>query len=526
MLLDIHADNRVGITGEILTVIAGAGHDVRRLEVVTHHVYAELPGLRPPGLDGLRAALLAVPGLWAVTPVDALPGDRRQQALELLADSYPDALVVAEPGGGLAAANRAAQAILGGAAVLPDPVRAMLDRGQPLAQPVTLHGQAWMVEVIPSPAPSPAGGGQTGGGPIGGGIVVFRHPQRLGQALSRVGPGEQGSLDAILGSCPAILAVKDRVRRFADVDAPVLIGGETGVGKELVARAIHGEGRRHEAPFLALNCAALPETLVESELFGYAPGAFSGAARDGKLGLLELADGGTVFLDEIGEMSPYVQSKLLRFLADGTFRRVGGKQERRVSVRIVSATHRDLTAACAEKTFREDLLYRLSVLQVDVPPLRLRGGDIPVLIDSVLNSTAARLGRPVPRLTEAARQALCGYGWPGNVRQLQNVLFRALTLTDAPLLDVGAFDLGGETPAVPPAPSAAPPLSGPGVEDPAPPVGLTDSGPADWDSAQAAFERDLLARLWPQYPSTRRLAERLKVSHTTIAQKLRTYGLR
>ncbi|GAB3118957.1 sigma 54-interacting transcriptional regulator [Novispirillum itersonii] len=516
MLLDIHADNRVGITGEILTVIAGAGHDVRRLEVVTHHVYAELPGLRPPGLDGLRAALLAVPGLWAVTPVEALPGDRRQQALELLADSYPDALVVAEPGGGLAAANRAAQAILDGAAVLPDPVRAMLDRGQPQAQPVTLNGQAWMVEVIPSPAVAGPDGG------TGGGIVVFRHPQRLGQALARVGPGEQGSLDAILGTCPAILAVKDRVRRFADVDAPVLIGGETGVGKELVARAIHGAGRRHDAPFLALNCAALPETLVESELFGYAPGAFSGAARDGKLGLLELADGGTVFLDEIGEMSPYVQSKLLRFLADGTFRRVGGKQERRVSVRIVSATHRDLAAACADKTFREDLLYRLSVLQVDVPPLRRRGEDIPVLIDSFLDSTAARLGRPVPRLTDAARQALCRYDWPGNVRQLQNVLFRALTLTDAPLLEAAAFDLG-DAPVLPPPP--LPPLAG---EGPAPETPREDpaADPADWDSAQAAFERDLLARLWPRYPSTRRLAERLKVSHTTIAQKLRAYGLR
>ena len=516
MLLDIHADNRVGITGEILTVIAGAGHDVRRLEVVTHHVYAELPGLRPPDLASLRAALLAVPGLWAVRVEEALPGDRRQQALELLADSYPDALAVVDPDGTLAAANRAAQAILGAAAVLPDPVRTMLGRGQPLAQPVTLHGQAWMVEVIPSPL-APAGG------QAGGGIVVFRHPQRLGQALSRVGPGEQGSLDAILGTCPAIQAVKERVRRFADVDAPVLITGETGVGKELVARAIHGAGRRHEAPFLALNCAALPETLVESELFGYAPGAFSGAARDGKLGLLELADGGTVFLDEIGEMSPYVQSKLLRFLADGTFRRVGGKQERRVSVRIVSATHRDLAAACAEKAFRDDLLYRLSVLQVDVPPLRSRGADIPVLIDSFLENTAARLGRPLPRLTDAARQALCGHGWPGNVRQLQNVLFRALTLNDAPVLDRAAFDLAATGTEGPPAP-ALPVLPEPARDS----QGWMpeDWMPEDWGAAQAAFERELLTRLWPRYPSTRRLAERLKVSHTTIAQKLRAYGLR
>lgn len=518
MLLDIQADNRVGITGEILMVIARVGHDVRRLEVVTHHVYAELPGLRPVDLPALRSALLAVPGLWAVSPIDALPGDRRQQALELLADSYPDALVVLEGGGALVAANRAAQDILDPVSKgLPAAVRVLVDRAEPVTQPVTLSGQAWLVEYLPAPPVA-------GVGP-GAGIIVFRHPQRLGQALSQVGPGEQGSLDAILGACPAIVAVKDRVRRFADVEAPTLITGETGVGKELVARAIHGAGPRRKAPFLALNCAALPETLVESELFGYAPGAFSGAARDGKLGLLELADGGTVFLDEIGEMSPYVQSKLLRFLVDGTFRRVGGKQERQVDVRIVCATHRDLVRACAEKAFRDDLLYRLSVLQVDVPPLRTRGADIPLLIDRFLLTTAARIGRPVPRLTEAALMALCQHDWPGNVRQLQNVLFRALTLNDAGVLDRGAFDLGGETGPVPaPAPAPASPAPSPVTNL----VPSSDEGEAaeSWDQAREAFERALLAQLWPAYPSTRKLAERLKVSHTTIAQKLRAYGLR
>ncbi len=507
MMLDIRGENRLGITSEILAVIARAGFDLRRLEVETGHVYAHAPGLRDADLPRLRLALEWIPGVQSVAAIDALPGDRRREALETLVASFPDPLLVVAPDGGIVAANAAAQAIIGPSAKLPAAIAARLRAdagGGSLA--LTVDGRAYLAELVATKAET--GAGKAGGGQKGGGwLVIFRASQRIGRELALVGPGESGTLDRIVGESPLIAQVKDRVRRFADVEAPVLIGGETGVGKELVARAIHGAGSRRAAPFLALNCAALPENLVESELFGYAPGAFSGATRDGKLGLLELADGGVLFLDEIGEMSPYVQSKLLRFLEDGTFRRVGGKQERRVSVRILSATHRDLARLCGDGRFREDLLYRLSVLRVDVPALRERREDIPGLVDRFLGGAAAQIGRPKPRLTAQALERLTNHGWPGNVRQLQNVVFRTLTLADGPIIGLEHLDLSRD---------------GRSGDDEG-----TNEGdlPPDWQTAQRRFEADLLRRLWPLYPSSRKLAARLGVSHTTIAQKLKAAGI-
>jgi transcriptional regulator of aroF, aroG, tyrA and aromatic amino acid transport len=281
--------------------------------------------------------------------------------------------------------------------------------------------------------------------------------------------------------------------------------GETGTGKELVAHACHQVSTRNRKPFLALNCAALPENLIESELFGYASGAFSGAQRGGKPGILELADQGTVFLDEVGEMSPYLQAKLLRFLNDGSFRRVGGEREIRVNVRVISATHRDLERMVAEGAFREDLFYRINVLTLRVPPLRERGEDIRLLARHFIRRAYAQTGRPACRLTARANAALLANAWPGNVRQLQNVLFRAVTLTDRALIDAEDLEIAGARVAH---------VAGSGEPE-----------PPSWDEAIAGFEKALLRQLFPRYPSTRKLAVRLKSSHTMIANKLRKYGL-
>ncbi len=231
--------------------------------------------------------------------------------------------------------------------------------------------------------------------------------------------------------------LKARALRVAALDAPLLIQGETGTGKELVARACHAISSRHGAPFLALNCAALPENLAESELFGYAPGAFTGAQRGGKPGLMELANQGTVFLDEIGEMSPYLQAKLLRFLNDGSFRRVGGDREIKVNVRILSATDRDLEKMVGEGSFREDLFYRLNVLNVEVPPLRERGQDILLLARHFMQQACAQIQRPGLPAGPGTYPALLGNRWPGNVRQLQNVIFRAAAICESSLVDIG-----------------------------------------------------------------------------------------
>jgi transcriptional regulator with PAS, ATPase and Fis domain len=203
--------------------------------------------------------------------------------------------------------------------------------------------------------------------------------------------------------------------------------GESGTGKELIAGAIHFHSHRATAPYIRLNCAAIPETLLESELFGYERGAFTGAHRT-KRGYVEEADGGTIFLDEIGDMSRSLQAKLLRFLEDGSFTRVGGTQELRVQVRLIAATNRNIVEAIKKGEFREDLFHRLNVMQFRPPPLRERGSDIPLLARNFLKGFAAKLGRSVKDISPLAMQALQAHSWPGNVRELRNVIERAVIL--------------------------------------------------------------------------------------------------
>ncbi|MCY1360530.1 Transcriptional regulatory protein TyrR [compost metagenome] len=261
---------------------------------------------------------------------------------------------------------------------------------------------------------------------------------------------------------------------------------------------------RRDAPFLALNCAAMPESLAESELFGYSAGAFTGAQRGGKPGLLELSDRGTVFLDEVGEMSPYLQAKLLRFLSDGCFRRVGGDREVNVSVRVLCATHRNLERMVTEGSFREDLYYRLNVLNLMVPALRERGQDILLLAEHFLHQACEQIQRSPCRLASSTHPLLLGNQWSGNVRQLQNVIFRAAAICEGDVIDCDGLELAGTELISQKADSEA---------------------VVSLEAAVQDFEKSLLERFYLAYPSTRQLAHRLQTSHTAIGQRLRKYGI-
>ncbi|MDY0270487.1 sigma-54-dependent transcriptional regulator [Trichloromonas sp.] len=243
---------------------------------------------------------------------------------------------------------------------------------------------------------------------------------RLKQALA----GERRGREPIYTS-EAMAAVMARVAALAAVTSPVLITGETGTGKELVARALHEQGNRHDAPFVAVNCSAIAAGLLESELFGHAKGAFTGADRE-RQGLFGAAHGGTLFLDEIGELPSELQPKLLRVLQEGEVLRVGDSKPRKVDVRVLAATARDLRQEVAVGRFREDLYFRLAVVDVHIPPLRERKKDIAVLAEHFLAAAARREGRPVPHLTADAVAALENYGWPGNVRELENLMEKTL----------------------------------------------------------------------------------------------------
>jgi two-component system nitrogen regulation response regulator GlnG len=245
--------------------------------------------------------------------------------------------------------------------------------------------------------------------------------------------GVAGPSDALVGNSPAMQAVYKAIGRVAPQDVTVLVLGESGTGKELVARALYSYSKRADKPFLAINCAAIPETLLESELFGHEKGAFTGADRR-RIGKFEQANGGTLFLDEIGDMTPLTQAKVLRVLQGQEFERVGGSQPVRADVRVIAATHRDLEKMVAEGTFRGDLYYRLNVFTIRIPALRERGDDLPLLADHFVRRFGRELGKDVRGVSPEAMDVLRKYPWPGNVRELQSVIKQALLGTTGPVV--------------------------------------------------------------------------------------------
>jgi formate hydrogenlyase transcriptional activator len=273
-----------------------------------------------------------------------------------------------------------------------------------------------------------------------------RVQSRLG---SRIEPGEfvdaacdpcAAGFDGIVGSSPALRTVLDEVRIVAPTGATVLIGGETGTGKELIAHAIHMHSERRQRPFVKVNCASIPAELLESELFGHEKGSFTGAVAQ-RIGRFEAADGGTLFLDEIGEMPLQLQTKLLRVLQEQEFERVGGSRTIQVDVRIVAATNRDLKGMVEENKFRADLYYRLAVFPMNVPPLRERREDIPLLTRYFVQKHAKRMGRSIESIPTHAMEALTNYDWPGNIRELQNVIERSVVLSSGSELHVALPEL-------------------------------------------------------------------------------------
>ncbi len=508
MRIDVSFEDRVGIAHEVLAAIAARKLNVTAVEVEPPHIYVEMPALDASGFDEMRDALRQVAGVRVVAQVGMLPGAQRRLYLDALLASQADPVFALDAGGVVVLANSAAisasgmaEAVLLGSTMqelIGDPAlfEAMVDGGYHLpVREIELDGEPYMMETMPLHEP---------GGLTAGAVLTLHAPSRMGERLSALQNYDAGGFEAIVGSSPEIEQLKQRAARMALVEAPLLITGETGTGKELLAHACHAGSSRSAQPFFALNCAALPESLAESELFGYAPGAFTGALRGGKPGLLELADGGTVFLDEIGEMSPYLQAKLLRFLNDGSFRRVGGDREIKVDVRVISATHRPLEQMVAAGQFRQDLLFRLNVLNLHMPSLRERPGDILPLAQRFLARAGAQAGRPAMRLSQTACAALLANPWVGNVRQLQNVIFRAVTMAERTIISADELEL----------PQAARTTAG----EPA-------AEAATLDEAVADFEKRLLERLYRDFPSTRQLARRLGVSHSAIAVRMRRYGI-
>ena len=315
---------------------------------------------------------------------------------------------------------------------------------------------------------------------------------------------------SLIGSGPAMRRVFDTISKVAETDLTVLIRGESGTGKELVAQALHHRSPRRDRPFIAVNCAAISKELVESELFGHEKGAFTGADAM-RSGRFEAAEGGTIFLDEIGDMPLDTQAKVLRVLQERTLERVGGTKPIPIDVRVVAATHRDLEREVEEQTFREDLYYRLKVIEIDLPPLRDRIDDVPALAARFLEVLAERLGREPMKMSSDALKKMMAHGWPGNVRELRNVVEKSAVLAsgdtiEASELDLGRSRKGGDKPALP-------------SED----VPFADAK----KNAVEDFERAYLLRaLRDNEGNISRTAESIGMVRQSLQQKIRELGLR
>jgi two-component system nitrogen regulation response regulator NtrX len=341
-------------------------------------------------------------------------------------------------------------------------------------------------------------------------IVAVQHAAEAVALRQRVRALEWGvGPDAIVGESPALRRVLDTASRVAPSSAKVLLTGENGTGKDLIARFIHARSRRGDQPFVKLNCAAIPRDLVESELFGHEKGSFTGALQS-KKGKFELADGGSLFLDEIGDLGADAQAKLLRAIETGEIERVGGQRPLNVDVRLIAATNRDLPVEVREGRFREDLYFRLNVVPIEVPTLAERADDVPLLARHFLERTAEREGLPAKELADDAVKLLRGYAWPGNVRELRNMMERAAVLVERPRIE--AADLEGWLEVEEKDGDGKPRAAEPG------PGGLRE----EMDRFEAnAIRRELEAAKW----NVTQAATRLGLDRTNLHRKMRKYGI-
>ncbi|WP_448555995.1 sigma 54-interacting transcriptional regulator [Thalassotalea montiporae] len=512
MRFEVYSTDRLGISQEILNELANLGLNIKAMEVASGVIYLNIES-RDLDFETIQQSISKVDGVSLCQQLDLLPSELKQQHLQALLKRIPDPIFDLDTAGQVISCNhhshiylsRPSEQVLG--ITLTE-----LRQKAAFSRDVSFEEQTFQAEVTPLWID----------GVFSGAVVMLKSLDKVANQLSNFQQSISfNGMEDIVGDSPPILQVKEQLFKFAGLDLPILINGETGTGKELVARAIHLQSHRKDKPFLAINCAALPEQLLESELFGYVAGAFTGASAKGKPGLFELANGGTVFLDEIAEMSVYLQAKLLRFLQDYSFRRLGGDKETQANVRIISASHQPFEQLIAQGNFRQDLYYRLNVLNLVLPPLKARVEDIKQLCDHFICQACEQTKLAKPELLPDALSVLHAYNWPGNIRQLQNVMFRLTALNSgkqitAPMIKqvLNQFTSTFDDKAA--------------VDS----LNVMEEGETsnwlsvdNWQEAQSRFESSLLKALYPHFPSTRKLAQRLAVSHNKIAIKLRQYGI-
>jgi transcriptional regulator of aroF, aroG, tyrA and aromatic amino acid transport len=506
MRLEVICQDRLGLTRELLDLLVLRSIDLRGIEIdPVGKIYLNFASLDFTSFSSLMAEIRRIAGVTDVRTVPWMPSEREHRALSAVLESLPEPVLSLDLKGRIEQANPASCALFGQGVdkLINHSASTLFDgfnfprwlEGEPHEshnRHVAINGQNFLMELTPVYLD-----GEEGDNLLVGAVVMLRSTARMGRQLQALDDVDLEAFSQIVAVSPRMRSVVEQARKMATLSAPLLITGDTGTGKDLLAHACHLASPRARKPWLALSCASIPEDAVESELYG------DGAT--GKKGFFEQANGGSVLLDEIGEMSPRMQVKLLRFLNDGTFRRVGEDHEVHVDVRVICATQKNLVELVQKGLFREDLYYRLNVLTLNLPALRDRPQDIMPLTEMFVARLADEQGLARPRLSPELAGVLTRYGWPGNVRQLKNAIYRALT-------QLQGYELRPQDIALPDFDAAALPVGDEALD-------------GSLDDITRRFERSVLVQLYRSYPSTRKLAKRLGVSHTAIANKLRDYGL-
>ncbi|QDP00628.1 transcriptional regulator TyrR [Thalassotalea sp. PS06] len=509
MRLQITCQDRVGIAQEVLAILVEREINLKGIDAITEsgEIYVHIPDLEFSQLQDFMPQLRLVDGVVDVKTTTHMPSEREHNLLETIVRTLPDPLISIDVRANVYGLNELAEQKLGQseAEIVGQPISHFikgfnfskyLDSGEilPHTRKLRLHDEDYVADILPIYVP-----GEDREEVFTGALLMLKSEARLGQQISAFKHPKGNDFVGIQASSSQMRKVIREARRMAGLDSAMLIQGETGTGKELLARCCHNASDRSDRPFMVLNCAALPDDAAETELFGK-------YLSDGqnKKGLFDLADGGSVFLDEVAEMSPKLQTKLIRVLQDGSFRRIDDENEIKVNVRIICATNKDLLELVQKGEFREDLYYRLNVLGVTIPALRDRRADIIPLAETFLSKSAKLNHRGEMFIDEECREFLEHYPWPGNVRQLENVILRAASLVEGDTISIEHLQLPNFT-------------RDHGY--------LEQEFTGTLEDAVKGFEADLLRKLYPAYPSTRQLAKKLSLSHTAIANKLREYNI-
>jgi transcriptional regulator of aroF, aroG, tyrA and aromatic amino acid transport len=511
MRLEISCQDRLGITQDVLDILVGHEIDLRGIEIdETGKIFLNFPNIEFADFQHLMPKIRKIEGIEDVKTTPFMPLEREQNQLKALLQTLPDPVFSVDTKGKILLVNEAVVTSLdtAGEELVGLDIEELVKgfnahrwlEGKKVvaqAQKIRFIEQDYLADILPVMVPD-----SDNESILAGAVFILKSEFRLGQQLTVFHQASMDSFISIQANSKSMKRVVREAKRMAELDAPIIISGETGTGKELIAKACHGASRRSDAPFLTLNCSALPDNVIEAELFGYLPDTLSPDVN--QVGLLTQAEGGTLLLDEVGAMSAQLQAKLLRVLQYGSFCRGGDSIEMKMDVRIICTTQEDIEILVQDGRFREDLYYRLNVLNINMPPLRERKTDIVALSETFVKQHSNKLGRKSPKINKACRDYLQSYPWPGNVRQLENALYRAVSLLEGNEMSKEHIQL----------PSCSTTISFDAEEF-----------EGSLDDEVKRFEKDILKRLYPSYPSTRQLAKKLGLSHTAIANKLRDYGI-